>query len=627
MKPTHRTSLRSASAVAAATLVLGLATADIGEAQVPPLDTIFSAIGGFEEDLGSSAACLANFLGNAEQTIVVGATGAGDNLDSSVRLFDRTGTVQFSNTHTPGTLNFLGRSIAAVGDISSPGDDIDDFIVSFDSAPSPSNPSQARVYLGPTGVFDDFSTSFSTIIDVGFTVAGLFGDTDSDGAPDFIVSGVNGTSVSPRITISDLNNIATGPIREIVSNEVFDQFGFAVASISDVNGNGSREIIVGAPDSTSSAGRLYMFDSQTGAQLTSLIGTISGGRLGAAIAEVGDVTNDGISEFIVGAPASPASGAGPGRAILMSPVFSAGAATFTALCTVSGAFDSDEVGFSVGAPGDVNNDGVRDFVVGDPGADNGTGKVTVYSYNGNTCLPLYEMTGTTTNERFGRSISGAPSPNIQCDLNNDGGADFAVGSQRGSEGGITAFAGATPTPTPTPIPTSTPTSAPTATPTVTPSPTSSPPSTQGVVPSKSSFTYKLTPDGDLLAVVTHDVAPALSTPAPTTPALTSRSQAAASPCTASLYGRRTRADRSQPGPINVHVRNKAFTDKTVRFRTSGLRKAQCDFGGKPFSYHMIIKTTCNGESFFSNVVARRTNCGKEPPLRIDRWERQLSNIR
>ena len=104
-------------------------------------------------------------------------------------------------------------------------------------------------------------------------------------------------------------------------------------------------------------------------------------------------------------------------------------------------------------------------------------------------------------------------------------------------------------------------------------------------------------------------------------------RALAPACTASLYGRRSRLDGSERGPIRTIVKNKPINGRLVMFRAPGLRRARCDFGNKPYAYHMIVKTNCGGQSFFSNVKARQTNCGKNPPLTIDRWEEQLGSVR
>jgi len=166
---------------------------------------------------------------------------------------------------------------------------------------------------------------------------------------------------------------------------------------------------------------------------------------------------------------------------------------------------------------------------------------------------------------------------------------------------------------------------PTVTPTVTP-----PPGNR--FPSSARLTYKIAPNGDLLAINTYDTAPLVETPNVLTAnrpqgSANAAKVAAGTTCSASLYGRRTRADRSGKGPIKRLVQNKPVTERTVRFRAPGLRRAQCDFGGKPFTYHMIVRTSCGGKTFFSNVSSRRTNCGKNPPLGIERWEEQLTQVR
>ena len=90
--------------------------------------------------------------------------------------------------------------------------------------------------------------------------------------------------------------------------------------------------------------------------------------------------------------------------------------TFTAL------FKALEVPTTV--PGDVNGDGVPDFIVGawrDDPAGGGTDAGSAYVFSGADGSLLYQVTGDSASDFFGNSVS------IAGDVNGDGRADFIVG--------------------------------------------------------------------------------------------------------------------------------------------------------------------------------------------------------
>ena len=141
-----------------------------------------------------------------------------------------------------------------------------------------------------------------------------------------------------------------------------DQLGTALAT-ADINNDGYREIVIGAPGNS----RIYVI-----AGGTHLTGTrdlaVTGGDLlinGVGIGRIiqaGDVTGDGVYEILIGSPIQNAmyllTGGYPDVSNLPA----------DADVVFSGVDPGDAVGASIRL-GDFDGDGLRDFIIGAPGAD------------------------------------------------------------------------------------------------------------------------------------------------------------------------------------------------------------------------------------------------------------------
>lgn len=212
-------------------------------------------------------------------------------------------------------------------------------------------------------------------------------------------------------------NAQINPIVDIPSVSGEADFGRAVAFIGDITGDGISDIAVGDPNAPITGGSVRLIDGSTGATIATIPGAAGGERYGTAVAGVGDVNLDGIPDFAVGAPSSSAGPSFGGRFEIRS-----GASGNALLQQVLGAAASDHLGTSIAPAGDVNGDGRADVVVGAPQADIGgtdTGSIYVYSSNGTL---LYQKNGLAAFHHLGATVGGGG------DIDNDTVPDFIGGS-------------------------------------------------------------------------------------------------------------------------------------------------------------------------------------------------------
>lgn len=200
------------------------------------------------------------------------------------------------------------------------------------------------------------------------------------------------------------------------------QFGSAVASGSDLDGDGVIDLIVGArfedaglPD----RGVVRVFSGKTGTVTQSLLGPQAQARFGTSVASIGDVNGDGIADFAVAAP-------GAGIASMRSG--SNGASLWTAPCDVGPSSPGGSIPALVCALGDVNGDGIPDVAI----ARSASGAVDVRrGQNGVLIKTITDPSPSGRPGTFGAALSPAG------DLDFDGIVELAIGSPNASSSGLT----------------------------------------------------------------------------------------------------------------------------------------------------------------------------------------------
>ena len=244
------------------------------------------------------------------------------------------------------------------------------------------------------------------------------GDINNDGKPDVIVGIPDFNSGDGKIIIySGQDNSVL--FEKTGTSSAVDNFGSAITT-ADVNNDGHDDFIVGIPlfdDTGTDRGKVTVYSGADGSILYSIIGVADGDQLGGAVAKVGDIDGDGKEDFIVGVPFANSGGTQRGQATIYSGVDG------SIYATISGGENDALLGSAVSGAGDINNDGIPDFMISAPLAD-GTGsdrgKVRIYSSD--NLSVLYTKFGSADEDKFGSTLSGGS------DVNGDGRADFMIGS-------------------------------------------------------------------------------------------------------------------------------------------------------------------------------------------------------
>jgi hypothetical protein len=256
--------------------------------------------------------------------------------------------------------------------------------------------------------------TFSGMADSTGAAVGFAGDLDSDGFDDLLVGAPgDDTSAVDAGAVRARAGFDATTLFVIFGQGAGSALGSAIATIGDVDADGSLDFAVGAPGGS---GRVFVVSSATGSILRDVTGT-PGSAFGAALASAGDVDLDGKSDFLVG---------GPGVAGSVGAAYLFLAATSSAATTYLGGPPGGVFGYSLASPGDVDGDGTSDVAIGAP--LDGQGVVRVYSGASTNVIRTFVgtcpdcLTDPNIRALFGQSIAAIG------DIDQDGFADLAVGS-------------------------------------------------------------------------------------------------------------------------------------------------------------------------------------------------------
>jgi FG-GAP repeat protein/VCBS repeat protein len=263
---------------------------------------------------------------------------------------------------------------------------------------------------------------------LGFSVAGV-GDLNHDGVPDVLVGVPHHSNFDADHINAGQAFVFSGSDGSIIftltdpDEEEGNRFGYAVASLGDVNADGIPDLLVGVPKKDVSedlpdVGSAYIFSGADGSFIRSLDppaqgGAEANGRFGTAVADAGDVNHDGVDDILIGAP-------GDSRAYVFNGA--TGALIFTIITPAAPTAEKlPSFGSAVAGGKDLDRDGTPDFVIGAP-LQNGL-KGAAYVFKGSDGTLLRSLRGPSQAfAKFGSSVALIP------DVTGDRRPDILVGA-------------------------------------------------------------------------------------------------------------------------------------------------------------------------------------------------------
>ena len=331
-----------------------------------------------------------------------------------------------------------------------------------------------------TTVIDTLPEVSTTLF--GYSIASM-GDVNGDGVPDYAVGAPfqDGDFVSIAMGFGFPQNVGkvfvidgatlavlsemNDPEFEVVQDQHFGgQLGHSFSVMPDINGDGIADLLVGVPHHIANpddvdnklinAGKALVFSGSDGALLFTLLDPAEQeeGHFGISVAALGDVDGDGVADFLIGADAKGIGGGGSapvrqdgsqspdegGGLANVGQAFIFSGKTGALLRTIDDPADGYSAagahfGAAVANAGDINQDGITDFVVGAPG------KGQVFVFNGKTGDELYEIDSPTIDlvSSFGAVLVGGQ------DYNKDGRPDIVISAplQSNNRGAVYIFNG------------------------------------------------------------------------------------------------------------------------------------------------------------------------------------------
>jgi hypothetical protein len=306
------------------------------------------------------------------------------------------GEVLTPNASFPGTLykERVGYVLCGAGDVNADG--FDDFLIgAFHHSTGGYDAGAVYLILGSDTLKWGMEYSLENadarflgrnLEAAGFAVSGR-GDVNGDGLEDILIGAPAGNNrvktwsgkmyvVFGRETAGWGKDFYLHESADIVydGENGQDLAGRSVAIIRDLNNDGCDEMLCAAPyndTGAEDAGKVYFVKgrSDSGTQVyklkdatASFYATKKGATCGYSVAGIGDINNDGLDDFAIGSPGENTVYVMYGRSKMnWGPDFNLKNADLT--IKAENVLKDEEVGWKVSGVGDVNGDGIADFLI------------------------------------------------------------------------------------------------------------------------------------------------------------------------------------------------------------------------------------------------------------------------
>ena len=270
------------------------------------------------EGFGNSAASAGDQDGDGYADLVIGAPASNTNGQGSGSAYVYSGKTGTLIVRLDGERAGDGFGSIVAGDKKGKATPV------LVGAPRAGERQRGKVY-----VFGDVRARANQVIDsdstgaaLGAMFTSLVGDVDGDKVPDVYASDFANSAKGPSTGRVYVRSGATGRLLLTLTGEnAGDGFGIGSADVGDVDKDGHDDLLVGAWQYSAvapSGGRIYLYSGRDGSILQTITGRIPGETLGFDATGVGDVDGDGVIDFLVTSSWSNVKGFRSGRMFIIS---------------------------------------------------------------------------------------------------------------------------------------------------------------------------------------------------------------------------------------------------------------------------------------------------------------------